>query len=156
MVQEKVCFSPPPLPSPSPLPLLRKPPYPTPPPCLLTHSLLLPYPGIPLHWGIEPSQNQGTVLSLMSYKAILCYICGWSHGSLNVYSLVGGLTPGDLGVLVSSYCCSPDGAAEGVSSAPCFYFSLAPPLATLCSVQWMAVSIDLCNCQALAEPLGDN
>ena len=31
--------------------------------------------------------------------------------------------------------------------------SLAPSLGTLCSVQWMAVSICFCNCQALAEPL---
>jgi hypothetical protein len=30
-------------------------------------------------------------------KAILCYICGWSHGSLHVYSLVGGLVPGSSG-----------------------------------------------------------
>jgi hypothetical protein len=31
--------------------------------------------------------------------------------------------------------------------------SLAPPLGTLCSVQWLAGSIHLCICQALAEPL---
>jgi hypothetical protein len=31
--------------------------------------------------------------------------------------------------------------------------SLAPPLGTLCSVQWMAVSLYFCICQALAEPL---
>jgi hypothetical protein len=31
--------------------------------------------------------------------------------------------------------------------------SLAPPLGTLCSVQWMAVSIHFCICQALAESL---
>jgi hypothetical protein len=30
--------------------------------------------------------------------------------------------------------------------------SLAPSLKTLCSVQWMAVSIQFCICQALAEP----
>jgi hypothetical protein len=30
---------------------------------------------------------------LMSDKAILCYICGWSHGSLLEYSMVGGLVP---------------------------------------------------------------
>jgi hypothetical protein len=29
--------------------------------------------------------------------AILCYICGWSHGSLHVYSLVGGFVPGNSG-----------------------------------------------------------
>jgi hypothetical protein len=32
-------------------------------------------------------------------------------------------------------------------------FSLAPSLGTLCFVQWMAVSIHFCICQALAEPL---
>ena len=31
--------------------------------------------------------------------------------------------------------------------------SLAPSLGTLCSVQWMIVSIHFCICQALAEPL---
>ena len=31
-------------------------------------------------------------------------------------------------------------------------FSLTSPLGTPCSVQWLAVSIRLCICQALAEP----
>jgi hypothetical protein len=31
--------------------------------------------------------------------------------------------------------------------------SLVPPLGTLCSVQWLAESIHLCNSQALVEPL---
>ena len=31
--------------------------------------------------------------------------------------------------------------------------SLTPPLGTLCSVQWLAASIHLCICQALADPL---
>jgi hypothetical protein len=35
-----------------------------------------PYPGIPLHWGIEPSQDQWSLLPLISEKTILCYICG--------------------------------------------------------------------------------
>jgi hypothetical protein len=34
---------------------------------------------------------------LRANKAIFCYICGWSHGSLHVYSLVGGLVPGSSG-----------------------------------------------------------
>ena len=38
-----------------------------------------------------------SLLPLMSVKAILCYICGWSHGSLHVYFLVGGLVPGNSG-----------------------------------------------------------
>jgi hypothetical protein len=37
-------------------------------------------------------------------------------------------------------------------SAP-WVLSLAPPLGTLCSVYWLAVSIHFCICQALAEPL---
>jgi hypothetical protein len=37
-------------------------------------------------------------------------------------------------------------------SAP-LVLSLAPPLGALCSVQWLAESIHLCICQALAEPL---
>ena len=70
---------------------LRKPPI----PYLLTNlPTLLPCPGISLHWGIEPSQDRGSLLPLMSDKAILCYIRSWSHGSLHVYSLVGGLIPG--------------------------------------------------------------
>ena len=62
-----------------------------------THPLPSPCPGIPLHWGIEPSQEQGPLLPLISSKAVLCYICGWSHGSLHVSSLVGGLVPGSSG-----------------------------------------------------------
>jgi hypothetical protein len=34
---------------------------------------------------------------LKADKAILYYICGWSHGSLHVYSLAGGLVPGSSG-----------------------------------------------------------
>jgi hypothetical protein len=37
-------------------------------------------------------------------------------------------------------------------SAP-WVLSLAPSLGTLCSIQWLAVSIHFCICQALAEPL---
>ena len=37
-------------------------------------------------------------------------------------------------------------------SAP-WVLSLAPPLGTLWSVQWMAVSLHFCICQVLAEPL---
>ena len=40
-----------------------------------------------------PSQNQGPLLPLMSDKAILYYICGWSH----VYILDGGLFSGIQG-----------------------------------------------------------
>jgi hypothetical protein len=81
-----------------------------------THPLLLPCPGIPLHWSIEPSQDQGPLLSLMSDKAILWWIWGWSHGFLHVYYLVGGLVLGNCGVVVGSYCSSSYGAAKPFSS----------------------------------------
>ena len=77
--------------------LLNPPPSPTSSPCSLTYPLPLPCPGIPLHWGIKPSQNQGPLLPLMYNRSILCYICNWSHGSLPVYPLVGGLVPGSSG-----------------------------------------------------------
>jgi hypothetical protein len=39
--------------------------------------------------GIKPPQDKGLPLPLLSGKAILCYIYIWSHGSLQVHSLVG-------------------------------------------------------------------
>jgi hypothetical protein len=51
----------------------------------------------PLHWSIEPSQDQGPPLSLIPDKTILCYICIWRHRSLRVYSSFGGLVPGSSG-----------------------------------------------------------
>jgi hypothetical protein len=62
-----------------------------------THPLLPPRPGIPLHWCIEPSQDQGSLLPLMPDKSSFCYIYSWSHGSLHEYSLVGVLVPGSSG-----------------------------------------------------------
>ena len=61
-----------------------------------THPFPPPYPVIPLHWGIEPSRDQGPLLPLMPNKAILCYICGWCHGSLHM--LVGGSVSRSSGV----------------------------------------------------------
>ena len=55
---------------------------------LYTHTLQPHCPSIPLHWVIKPPQYQGAPASLMPDKAILYYICNWSHGSLYVYSLV--------------------------------------------------------------------
>jgi hypothetical protein len=137
--------------------------YPIPVPLLLwgcspVHPLPPPHPLIHLHWGIEPSQDQGPLIPLMPDKAILCYICSWCHGFLHVYSLVGGLVPGSSGGiwlvlpmgLQTSYVVLPMGLQT--SSAPSV-FSLTPPLGTQCSVQWLAVSIRLCVCQALAGPL---
>ena len=98
--------------------------------CSPSHPLPPPSPGIPLHWGIKPSQDQGSLFSLVSDKAILCYKCSWSHGSFNVYSLVGGLVPRSSG---------------GSGWLILFFFLLGcKPLQLLqsflpCSVQWLAV-----------------
>ena len=59
--------------------------------CSPTNLHWLPCPDIPLHWGIRPSQEQGSLLPLKSNKPIFCYICSWTHRSLHVYSLVGDL-----------------------------------------------------------------
>jgi hypothetical protein len=40
------------------------------------------------------------------YATILCYICGWSHGSLHVYCLVGNLVPESSGGSVGWSCFS--------------------------------------------------
>jgi hypothetical protein len=45
---------------------LQKPAIPSPSPCLPTHPLLLLGPGSSLYWGIEPSQDQGPLLPLMT------------------------------------------------------------------------------------------
>jgi hypothetical protein len=40
--------------------------FPSTSPCSPIHPLLLPVPGIPLYWSIEPSQDQGPLLPLMT------------------------------------------------------------------------------------------
>jgi hypothetical protein len=88
----------------------------------------------------------------MPHKAILCYICGWSLGFLHMYSLVGGLVPRSSrggGGLVVDIVILPMGLQK--SSDPSV-LSLTPLLGNPCSVQWLAVSIHLCICQALAAP----
>jgi hypothetical protein len=88
-----------------PLPTLSPPPTPASMRVFLhppTHSHL-PALKFPIHWGIMPSLDQGLLLLLMPDKAKLCYICGWRHGSLHVYSLVGGLvleSSGESGWLI--------------------------------------------------------
>lgn len=50
----------------------------------LAQPLQPPHPGIPLHWGTEPSQDQEPLHPLMSNKASLCYVCDWSQGLVHV------------------------------------------------------------------------
>ena len=88
-------------------------------------------------------------LPLMLDKAILCYICIWSHDSLYVYSLVGGLVPGSSGGLVSWHC-SLCGIAILFNS-----FSTAPStsIGSPSSVRWLAVRICIYIGQVLVESL---
>ena len=53
--------------------------------CFPTYPLPLPDPGMPLYWGIEPLQDQGPLLPLMTDQAILSYICSQSHQSPCVF-----------------------------------------------------------------------
>jgi hypothetical protein len=90
----------------------------------------------------------------MSDKAILCYICIWSHGSLHVYSLVGGL------VLVNS---GGDRGGVGIqlvyivllmglkSPSNSSVLLLGLLLGSVGLVLWLAVNI--CIGQMLVEPL---
>ena len=103
-------------------------------------------PGICLHWGFELSQDQVPLLPLMSNKAILCYICSWSHGSLHVYPLVGDLVLGSSGGfwLVDIVILSMGLQASSASSV----LSLTLPLGSTCSVQLLAVNMQICIWQA--------
>ena len=68
-----------------------------------------------------------------------------------MFSLIGDLHPGSSrGYWLVHIVVPPMGIQT--PSAP-WVLSLAPSLGTLCSVQYMAVIINFCICQALAEPL---
>ena len=86
---------------------------------------------------IKLSQDQGPLLPLMLHKAIICYICSWGHGSLLVYSLVGGLVPGNSGEI---WLVDIDVHPMGLQtpSAPSV-LSLSPPLGAHSS-SWLLVS----------------
>jgi hypothetical protein len=119
-------------------PFLVSPPRPLshpPSPCSPTHPLLFPYLWIFVHWSNEPSHDQGPLLLLMSNKVILCYICSWSHESLHVYSLVDRLVPGSSEGYWLVHIVVPSMVLRA-PSAPSV-LSLAPPLRTLCSVQFL-------------------
>ena len=91
-------------------------------------KLLLPHhSSIPLCWGIKSPQDQGPPLPLLSGKAILCYICIWSHGSLQVHSLVGDLDSGRTEWL-GNLCCSSNGVTIPICSPS------PPPPGSLSSV----------------------
>ena len=112
-------------------------------------NTLIPGPGILLYRGVEPSQDQGLLLPLMTDQAIFCYKYRQSHKFHHVFSLNGDIVPrsskGNCQFILISL-------LMGLQSpsAP-WILSLAPSLGTLCSLQWMTVSIHYCICQALAR-----
>jgi hypothetical protein len=66
--------------------------------CYTTHPYsLAPQLQHPPTLGHQNSQDYRPPLPLLSGKAIFCYMCMWSHGSLQVYSLDGGLDSGRTG-----------------------------------------------------------
>jgi hypothetical protein len=95
----------------------------------------------PPHRGIEPSQDQGSLLPLITNLAILWYRCCWSSETLSVYSLVGGLVPWTSWGNWLVHIVVPPMELQ-TPLAP-WVLSLDPPLGTLCSVQWLTESIHL-------------
>ena len=108
--------------SPLPLPLHLPPNPPTP----------IPGPDIPLYWDIEPSQDLGPLLPLMTDKAILCSICSQSQKSQNVFSLICSLVPrssgatGQVILMFLLWGCKPLKLLG-------YFLQLAPSLRTLCA-----------------------
>jgi hypothetical protein len=84
----------------------------------VTHPLLLPCPHIPLNWDTYWAFiGLRNTPPIDANKATLCYMCSWSLGSLDVYSLVGGLGPRSSGWgEIGWYCCSSYGVANPFSS----------------------------------------
>jgi hypothetical protein len=120
-------------------------------PCSPTHPLPLPGPVITLYWCIQPLQDQGPLLSLMSDKAILCDICSWSHGVPPCVLFGWWFSSWELWRYWLVHTVVPPMGLH-IPSAP-WVLSLSPSLGTLCSIQWLAVSIHFCICQVLAESL---
>ena len=130
-------------------PPYQKPPYPIP-PCFcdsvspLTHPLLPP---------TLDSPTLGHLLSLHRTKDLCSHWClPRLYMQLELCVLLGWwLSPWELwGIWLVDIVVLPMGLQT--PSAPSV-LSLTPPLGTPCSVQWLAVSICLCICKALAGPL---
>jgi len=108
-----------------------------------TYPLQPQHSGINLHWRSKPLQDQGLFLTLVLDNLD---ICSWRHGSLHVYSWVGGLVQVRLVDIVVIPIVMQTLSAPSV-------FSLNPLLESPCSVQWLAATIVICISMALAEPL---
>jgi len=116
-------------------------------PNLTTHRLLPPHSDIPLHW--RSRQDQGFLLpapiGAHQHHPLLhvqletgvcpCVLFGWLFSPWELWL---------VGIVVLMGLQTP--------SAPSI-LSRTPPMGTLFSIQWLASSIHLCICHALAEPL---
>jgi hypothetical protein len=120
---------------------------------------VLPYPPthshltaltFPIHWGIEPSQDQGPLLPLMPTRSSSAtYSAGAVGPSMCTCWLC--FSPWELwGVWLIDIVVLPMELQTPLAPS---VLSLTPLLGTPCSVQWLAASICLCICQALAELL---
>jgi hypothetical protein len=99
--------------------------------------------------GIKPSEDQGPLLLLMPDMVIFSYMLCRTHGSLHVYSLVGGLVP--------------ESSVDSISLILLFYLwgckpfqmlqTLTTPLGPLYSVRQLTASILICIGKSVAEPL---
>jgi hypothetical protein len=122
--------------------------FPPPTPCSTTHPLKITGPGTPFYWGIEYLQDKGPPIDDWLGHPLLhmqlepwvwpCVFLDWwfSPRELWGYWLVHIVVP-PMGLQTAS--------------AP-WVVSLVPSLGTLCSIQWMTVSIHFCICQALGGP----
>lgn len=61
------------------------------------HSLYCPH--IPLHWESNLDKSKGFPFHWCPNKAIFCYICSWSPGSVHILSFGSGFVPGSSGWL---------------------------------------------------------
>ena len=127
-------------------------PYSLPPPILPNPPTTIPDPGLPLHWGIGPSQDPAPASPPID---------DWLGYPLQHIHLEPQVLPGvffDWGFsskeLLGYWLVHIDVPPMGLQtpSGP-WALSLAPSLGTLCTIQWMTVSIHFCICQELAEPL---
>ena len=113
------------------------------------HPLPLTCPPITLHWGIETSQDQRTTTDVQQGHP-------WLHMQLEpcfppCVLFVWWFSPRELWRIWLVHIVVPPMGLQPHSTPSVLY--LAPPFGNVCSVPWLAVSIPLCICQALAEPL---
>ena len=107
-------------------------------------SNAIPPSWLPLH---NPTPHS---IPLMSGKAILWYIYSWSHGSLHVYSLVGGLVSGSSGCPVSWYFSSYGVEIPFSSFSPSRGSSILVPWAQSYGWLWESASVLVRSWQSLS------